>query len=224
MNARYERKFHVEDLSFDEVKNIIELNTKNFRQAYSNRYINNIYFDDFEMNNYKDNIEGNTNRKKVRIRWYGDLKGIIQSPCLEIKIKRGEIGYKDKSDLNNFELIENFLLEYEKIKKNIKKLNKYYIIANLRPTLVNRYQRSYYESYNKEFRLTLDQKLEYYIFFNRRVSFFQNYKQQKSVIVELKYNTQYSYKASEVSNQFPFRLSKSSKYVMGIDKIKPYIF
>ena len=83
---------------------------------------------------------------------------------------------------------------------------------------------SYYESYNKEFRLTLDQKLEYYIFFNRRVSFFQNYKQQKSVIVELKYNTQYSYKASEVSNQFPFRLSKSSKYVMGIDKIKPYIF
>lgn len=224
MESRYERKFLVDNLSFDEIKNIIKLNKLNFRKVYANRFVNNIYFDDIELSNYKDNVEGNTNRKKVRIRWYGDLKGNNNNPYLEIKIKNGEIGHKNKFLLNNFNFMEDFSSVYNQISENIKSLRKYHLVSNLRPTLVNRYQRSYYESFNKEFRITIDQGLQYFTFFNNRVSFFQRYKQKESVIIELKYDTQYAREANIVSNQFPFRLSKSSKYIMGIDRIKPYFF
>ena len=224
MDTRYERKFLVENLCVNEINNIVRFNQLNFQKVYENRFINNIYFDDVAMNNYRDNIEGNTNRKKVRIRWYGELKGKNEKPNLEIKIKKGEIGYKNKFLLNNFSVIEDFNSEYNKICENLKDLKKFHLVSSLRPTLVNRYQRSYFESFNKEFRLTIDQDLEYFTFFNNRISFFQRFQQKNTVIVELKYATQYSQNANIVSNQFTFRLSKSSKYIMGIDKIKPYFF
>jgi SPX domain protein involved in polyphosphate accumulation len=51
--------------------------------------VNNIYFDDSKKSNYCDNIEGNTNRKKYRIRWYNTVNKFAN---FEIKNKYGETG------------------------------------------------------------------------------------------------------------------------------------
>ena len=43
------------------------------------------------------------------------------------------------------------------------------------------------------------------------------YKDDKNVVIELKYNNDLNEKAAEVSNKLPFRLTKNSKYVTGIE-------
>jgi hypothetical protein len=46
------------------------------------------------MSSYWDNVSGLSKRVKVRIRWYGDLYGHIQSPILEFKIRNNTLGSK----------------------------------------------------------------------------------------------------------------------------------
>lgn len=224
MESRYERKFLIENLNYHEVKNILILNNMKFSRSFEDRYINNIYLDDMNLSNYRDNIEGNTIRSKTRIRWYGDLLGINSGPNLEIKKKRGEVGFKEKLQLNDFNFDEEFQSQIEGIRNNLKDMEKLHLISQLRPTLVNRYKRSYYVSYDGDFRITLDQNLEFFPFFNKKISLFQRYENKRMLIVELKYSKNVSNNANDISNQFPFRLTKSSKYIMGIDKIRPYFF
>ena len=82
---RYETKFSVIDLNRNEIENIIKSHPAIFHEIYFTRNVNNIYFDTVDFSSYIDNIEGVRDRKKVRIRWYGDLLGECNNPILEIK-------------------------------------------------------------------------------------------------------------------------------------------
>ena len=86
---RYERKFFIDNLTIEKIESIVRLNSFVFSEIYSSRYINNIYFDTYSFSNYFDNVDGLSDRFKVRIRWYGELFGIINEPKLEIKLKKG---------------------------------------------------------------------------------------------------------------------------------------
>jgi len=86
---RYERKFFIDNMSKRKVESIIKLNPANFKEIYKERIINNIYLDSLSKNSYTDNIDGNMERTKSRIRWYGSLFGEIANPILEFKIKKG---------------------------------------------------------------------------------------------------------------------------------------
>ena len=107
-NYRYERKFLISELTREEVQSLIKSHTVMFREIYHPRYVNNIYFDTFDMGSYFDNVNGAFNRVKVRIRWYGDLFGPIKKPILEFKIKKGLLGTKISNPLCPFFLNENF--------------------------------------------------------------------------------------------------------------------
>ena len=91
---RYERKFFIAELSKYEVKSIVKMHPVIFSELYHKRFVNNIYFDSFNFKNFLDNIEGVTDRIKIRIRWYGILFGYVENPILEIKIKKGLLGKK----------------------------------------------------------------------------------------------------------------------------------
>ena len=86
---RYERKFFIDNMSKRKVESIIKLNPANFKEIYKERIINNIYLDSLSKNSYTDNIDGNMERTKSRIRWYGSSFGEIANPILEFKIKKG---------------------------------------------------------------------------------------------------------------------------------------
>ena len=86
---RYERKFFISGLKKEDIEFMVKLHPAIFREIYHERTVNNLYFDSYEMKSYLDNVSGNSQRAKVRIRWYGDLFGIIEKPVLEVKIKRG---------------------------------------------------------------------------------------------------------------------------------------
>ena len=99
---RCERKFLVGDLSVDELEDVILHHPAIFRPIFSERFVNNIYFDSLEFISYHQSIEGLDQRKKVRVRWYGDLSGSIKNPILEIKKKVGECWQKTNSTFVEF--------------------------------------------------------------------------------------------------------------------------
>ena len=74
-NWQYERKFVIDYLTFEQVEDFISSNSFLFSEIYNQRQVN--------------NIEGLSERKKFRLRWYGDIYGEVKSPILEEKIKKG---------------------------------------------------------------------------------------------------------------------------------------
>ena len=94
LEYRYERKFLIKTVSYDWVIHSIKMNSALFKPLYHSRNINNIYFDNDKLDSFHDNVDGIANRQKVRIRWYGDSKGDVSRPVLEIKNRRNSVGAK----------------------------------------------------------------------------------------------------------------------------------
>ena len=108
---RYETKFNVTELNYEEIKHVVMTHPALFQEIYKKRNVNNIYFDTLDLDSHVDNVEGERDRKKVRIRWYGDLFGVCRYPRLELKNKQGLLGWKVRYDLDDFSLNkETFLI------------------------------------------------------------------------------------------------------------------
>jgi hypothetical protein len=204
-----------------EIGAMIRLHPAMFFEAYPPRHINNLYFDSSEMNNYFDSVHGFKDRHKIRIRWYGDLFGVIEKPHLEIKIKNGLVGKKESYLLNPFAFDENLkrdsipdLLNKLEIPELLKlKLN------SSEFALLNRYIRRYYESMDRKFRLTIDSEMTFYQLQAFNHNFLNKSIDHTNTIVELKYGSDEDLCAEQISNYFPFRMTKSSKYVDGIERL-----
>ena len=73
LKYRFEKKYILNEQRLKELQLKIKLNPDFFSEVYQQRYINNIYLDDLSYINYVDNISGQSQRTKYRIRWYGEL-------------------------------------------------------------------------------------------------------------------------------------------------------
>ena len=219
---RYERKFCLNGVMLHEIENIIKLHPSIFRKIYYERDINNIYFDTTGLSSFKENIDGVSRRQKTRIRWYGDLFGANNSPVMEIKNKIGALGWKDRFKLNSFSLHRHCSFNYNKVLNELK--SKYFNamkpanMSILVPTLLNRYHRSYYLSFDCKFRITVDTQMEYYSI-NPINQLCTNHFKDDNIIIELKYDQKCDINAGDIVQNMPFRISKSSKYVTGIEKL-----
>ena len=204
---RFERKFFITKLNIDQVKNCVKLHPRIFNEIYSQRFINNIYFDTKNLDCFYENIEGLSERRKYRIRWYDHSK--IMN--FETKIKSGSVGrkltekmdYCDKIDLSKLTKNVNSILK----KSNEKLL--------LIPTLRNRYYREYFIT-RPGVRLTFDSNITYTDPKNKLLTLTDNY----NVIMEVKYNRK-SQEKLDLLDFFNIRLQKNSKYVIGLSKINP---
>ncbi len=217
-NSRYERKFVVSDMMLPQIVQQIKLHPATFSAIFHPRYINNIYLDTAELDFFYDNVSGRGSRKKARIRWYGDLFQNIVKPVLEFKIREGYLGNKISFPLVPFRFDENIsasFLQHVFEKSDLPQWARD-VLKHLRPTLVNRYLREYYLSFDEKFRVTTDVELSYYAISSNNNHFTGHYKSD-DVIVELKYGYNDASIAPDVSTMLPFRLTKSSKYVNGIE-------
>lgn len=224
-NYRYERKFTVPThFSIKRIEQFIKQNKFLFREVFHKRQVNNIYFDTAAYNDYFDNVLGVSNRKKIRIRWYGQTFGEIKSPVLEIKIKKGLVGDKWSYKLKPFILNNEFTntMVTEVFLNSDLPLPILESVKMVQPTLLNSYARRYYLSANNRFRITLDFDLVYYKIEKRFNNFNFAPKQDENKIVELKYGLQDDNVANAISTAFPFRLNKNSKYVNGVNTIKQF--
>ena len=216
---RYERKFVAEHISTAQTEAVIKQNNAFFVPVFQPRRINNIYLDTPGLDCYFDNLFGNGNRWKVRVRWYNDIFGKVDSPILEFKIKKGLVGTKKSYKLPAFSIDKNSfdanklqeLFFKAELPEDVKAK-----LAGVQPVLLNTYERSYFATFNKKFRVTIDNQLEYYNLRPTWNNFQFKFEEQLKTVVELKYDQEWNSEADTITNQFPFRLNKNSKFVAGM--------
>lgn len=219
-DERFERKFSTE-LEWKHVRQQLRLYPGRFSEIYQRRFVNNLYLDTGDLHCYHSTVEGAEHRVKVRIRWYGNLFGAIDKPVLELKVKHGLVGSKETFALDSFNMDERFTSET---------LQALFLRADL-PTwvreplksmqsvLLNRYERSYFVSASGHFRVTLDSDLRFYALKSVGNCFLNRSADLEHTVLELKYAPEQQLHSSEISNGFPFRLTKNSKYEQGVERL-----
>ncbi len=218
---RYERKFILTTFTKHHVAVIVRNHPGRFSEPYPERFVNNIYFDTVDMSHFWDNVAGITPRIKVRIRWYGEFFGRVSKPVLEFKLKSNNLGSKASFIMDPLTIDED--LSIEPVKDCFKKLDmpdalKEYLMS-LRFSLMNRYRRAYFASLDGRFRITVDSDLEFMSPPSPQHHFLLRAEREMVTILELKYDEKHDDDAGVMSNYFPFRMTKSSKYVSGIRRI-----
>jgi len=68
-----------------------------FSKGFDKRKVNSVYFDDLNLSAFRDNIDGNPYRDKLRVRWYNED---YNDASIEIKHKRNMLGYKTSIGLS----------------------------------------------------------------------------------------------------------------------------
>jgi len=221
---RYERKFIYNDITPEDlIATQVLTNQFCFREIFHRRTVNNIYYDDYAMSFYHQNVAGDMYRDKYRLRWYGDHFNDIQNPTLEIKKKIGSVGdklsfklldFKHRLDLHTLDQTQSIII------KELEKPTTLEIASKLKllsPSLYNSYERRYFLSNCQKFRITIDYSMKFY---NPK---FKDYTVSESnipsIVLELKYNTSDDKDARKLTQQLNARLSKNSKYVTGIHLI-----
>jgi hypothetical protein len=218
-DLRFERKFAIETLTKEELELMIKQHPSVFSEIYHERFVNNIYFDSIDLQNYFDNVNGLDERFKVRIRWYGDLGGEIRSPVLEFKTKHDFNVGKMQYQLKPFMLDGGFSLEkmreifrFSDLPEIVKEG-----VLGLEFSLMNRYSRKYFLSADRKFRITLDHDLHSYTLFFGANTFLSRTPEGPGTILELKYSLDDDASADKIVSFFPFRMTKSSKYIAGVN-------
>ena len=176
-----------------------------FIKTFSERTVNSFYFDTENYKDVWDNINGYSDRKKIRLRWYDDLKN--SEVFIEKKEKKNFITHKEVSiigNFGNFNLLNKFINS-----QDFKKYDLKYSNNNLKKTILVEYKRNYYELPNKKLRVTVDNNIK--IFYNYPLGFINLDK----TIVELKYDLKNSSYVNLFvkENKLLNRNRKFSKYV-----------
>jgi hypothetical protein len=208
---RYERKYVVPFHMEPNLASILRCSRFGFREIYTERTVNNVYFDTPLFRFFHENVQGVPDRMKVRLRWYGD--GPLEGACrLEIKRKTGLVGTKEvypvslgAGGIMAFGLLAGLGLPPEVLHE----------MSEVRPVLFNRYRRRYFLSADGRFRVTIDHELRYSAPSALCRGGCPGSPDVMSVL-ELKYDRDDDPDAAQVASDIPFSLSKKSKYVTGI--------
>ena len=220
-NPRYERKFVADGFALSEVLALVRRHPAAFRETYPARSVNNLYLDSADLHDYHDHINGIAHRTKTRIRWYGAWSGRVATPTLEYKIKRGLVSGKASHGLPPF--LMNGTLSRPDLEATFDSANLPALarsaLHHLQPSLLNRYQRSYFQSADGRFRLTVDSGLQFAGARQAPGTGVTFCPPAAPVVIEVKYGLAEAEYAAHVTNTLPFRLARCSKYVLGITSL-----
>jgi hypothetical protein len=221
-NIRYEKKFVADGCTLAEVFATVHRHPAAFREVYPPRTINNIYWDSPTRSDYFEHLNGVANRVKTRVRWYGQRFEVAERPMLERKLKRGMVSGKETYELPPFSMnggCLRALLEstfdnavFPPVLRSI--------LKHLEPALYNRYQRCYFLSGDRRFRLTVDSCLRFAGVTRNRQPAIDLLPPAPTVIMELKFEPKFAEDAARVTNAIPFSVGRFSKYVAGIECLR----
>lgn len=223
---RYERKYRVNNLGLSEVTALVRKHPLSFRTAYPDRQVNNVYLDTHDLHDFNENLMGISQRRKFRVRWYGDDLHQAVQPVLEVKVRDSGLGDKLLFPLADMDISTPQRMRRQ-VSERLRDVRAHlwaqggttelggFPIGDLRPALLNTYQRAYYVSLDGRFRLTIDHGLRFYNP-DFRVLPGSNGLEDHALIVEVKYDAAHDADYDTLSRHLPFVLSRNSKYVTGI--------
>lgn len=222
LEYRYERKFHAPDLTLDQVTMVIANHPTHFVKAFPSRRINNVYFDTADLSDFRAHLLGSDRRRKVRIRWYGESMGPARPGVLEVKAKRGTVGTKRHFQLPplDFDGRISMAAVGSAVADGTPAAAMAGFFACAQPALFNTYWRRYFISIDRRFRITIDTDMEFRIVNERSYSHVRSYKEERLRIIELKYDKDDDVEAHRIVGRLPFRLTKHSKYVSGLARLR----
>jgi len=216
---RYELKYELNQIQYREV--LLFLKQQSIQKKYADRKVNSLYFEKLDFLSVKENISGQSNRKKIRLRWYNTQN---KKPQLEVKIRNGRLGKKTIYELENLSLKDLEFLNAKEISKKVfneindKKTNRFFENNFLFPILKVDYDREYYELKNNV-RITIDSNINFtYINLSSPLSFNSKMLYNK-LIMEIKFSPESKKDAHGIIKKINLSPSRHSKYLIGISKL-----
>ncbi len=219
---RYERKYHCDDRALQEVELMVRMHPAGFRVEHPPRAVNNVYLDSPDLRRFAMHVHGAADRRKLRVRWYGAREGHVEQPVLEIKIKRGNVGTKARFELAPFDFSDR--LDDATLRREVRDgvcgdPGLAEAIDTSLPAIFNRYQRQYYRSGDGRFRLTVDTELGFRAVPGHGWGPLRAFEEHGLAIIELKYDVADDDRADGIARHLPFRISKYSKCVYGLERL-----
>jgi len=216
-SVRYERKLLPLGIPPEQVLVLVQQHPAGFREAYPPRYVNSVYLDTPALGDFHDHVAGLPRRSKTRIRWYGPLAAVIATPSLERKQKAGHVAWKESHPVPPLTI--NGTGWAPSIRTYIRQT---YLPETIRPVvqlrqpvLLTRYLRRYFISSDRRFRLTMDTDLKFDTV-TRTSNHAGLIPSPIPVILELKFPPAAAPHADRITNAFPFRIARCSKYILGL--------
>ena len=208
--SRFERKWVYSNNDHLVLVNALIRSNFFFCKQYPNRKVNSIYFDDINYSLILENLDGVSEKKKIRVRWYGEENKLI-NPILEIKRKKGFVTNKESYQINELnELKFNDYKNLDLIKNTVNLKSK--IKTIIYPILTTNYDRQYFISNNGIVRATVDYNLKStYIKNLSQINIVKNF--SSSCILEIKYPTNFDKYVRQNLGEMTLRLSRNSKFI-----------
>ena len=220
-DARYEVKLVAEAAHLTRVLTWLRIHSAGFSPSYPQRRVNNIYFDTPDLDNVAANLAGISDRTKIRLRWYGQTNEIVRGTW-EIKRKQAGLGWKVTQPMPDpiaLDMTRTWGHVLARLRNTASDAVARHLGEMFVPTLINHYERRYYESWDGAIRATVDYGQEFY---DQRLSPRPNLTRQMpgldEVILELKAAPEYYDRLVVVAQQFPMRVARNSKYVNGMQR------
>tara|TARA_B100000989_G_scaffold111127_1_gene81538 strand:+ start:3622 stop:4275 length:654 start_codon:yes stop_codon:yes gene_type:complete len=201
--SRIEKKFVLGKYKEDFLTRFLLIN--GFTKHFDNRIINSIYLDTISYDFAKDNINGVSERKKIRLRWYDDNLNKI---FIEQKNKKNFKVWKNIEEIEPLNIKKNLIKNLEDYFKN----NYFNKLANFNYNFVlkTNYKRGYWISDDKNIRATIDTDIN-----ASSCKDMKNVINLSETILEFKFSPKYeNYFRSFFNNKsYQLRGKKYSKYI-----------
>jgi hypothetical protein len=220
-DLRYEIKMLYDGLWLSQARSWIRTHPAAFVRAYPSRQVNNVYFDTPGLDTLNDHLSGVEERRKLRLRWYGQDLVVVRGGVLELKQKLGRHGWKESRPLESAfsmtsmtwpQIMSSLVDQFDET------FHEYLAVSQ--PVLINSYMREYYVSADGSTRLTLDYELTVY---DQRFSSRPNLRFQMPalniVIIEVKSGVRDHSYLADLLAKFPLRVQRYSKYVEAMGAI-----
>ena len=212
-NQRYEIKYVLNDNNFNEALNFLYLHSK-AKKKFNIRTVNSLYFDDDNLSLAKDNLDGLSNRKKLRLRWYNQENNLN----FEIKTKKNRFNSKKIFPIN---ILKSNIqkLKIKEINELCKKeiFNSRFEFYNFhKPILGVKYEREYFENF-EGIRITIDKKIKFFDIYNNRRIDQMTIKNYNFKILEIKFHPELLPSAKNIIKKFKILSMRNSKYLTGLN-------
>jgi hypothetical protein len=217
MSLRYELKLVAPTIWLSQFRTVLAQHHEQFRVHHASRQVNSLYFDTPDLGCYRANLLGDTNRHKLRLRWYGEATD--PSPAqLELKRKRNMLGDKK---LFQFSAPISLTQTWQQLRQTL--LSQvpvpWHIQLNeaTQAVTITQYWREYLVSADHKIRVTLDYKQRS---FDQRGYFRPNLRHPlvmpDNLIVEIKADLVYADRLEEIAGILPMPRTRNSKYVNSV--------
>ena len=222
LNQRFEIKFNLSTLQ--EVQFELWMLRAGAKKKFSDRIVNSVYFDTPLLHSACENLSGDSERQKRRVRWYNpvgkvnrDIPAIL---TLELKNKQDRLGSKKSIQLKSKSISENRWSSGEfnrELCRACVNAGDSSILTNpLIPTLKITYRRSYYEFGDFPGRITIDRQIRAILINNHSMPKSDIINVWEKVIGEIKFAPDFQGHVVRRLNSLHLMPSRHSKYLAGL--------